>query len=53
MRGTNTGTPGSQSTSSGATFSPPISQLRMQVAVATTGAVTFLAYEVRRLTRSA
>lgn len=53
MRGTNTGTPGSQSTSSGATFSPPISSLRMQVAGATGLSVTFLAYEVRRLTRSA
>jgi len=52
MRGTFTGTPGSQSTSSGATFSPPISSLRMQVAGATGVSVTFLAYEVRRLTRA-
>lgn len=54
MRGTQTGTPGSQSTSSGATFSPPISSLRMQVASASASLTsTLLAFEVRRLTRSA
>jgi len=53
MRGTYTGTPGSQSTSSGATFSPPISTLRMQVAAASAAmSTTILAYEVRRLTRA-
>jgi len=53
MRGTYTGTPGSQSVSSGSTFSPPVSTLRMQVAAASaTMAVTMLAYEVRRLTRA-
>jgi YD repeat-containing protein len=53
MRGTQTGTPGAQSTSAGATFSPPISQMRIQLAVASANCnATLLAYEVRRLTRS-
>ena len=53
MRGTYTGTPGAQSTSSGATFSPPISTLRMQMASASASfTTTMLAYEVRRLTRA-
>jgi hypothetical protein len=53
MRGTYTGTPGAQGTSTGSTFTYPISALRIQVA-AVSGAlsVAFLAYEVRRLTRA-
>ena len=53
MRGTFVGCPGAQTTSSGATFSSPLSSLRIQLAVASGNfGVTLLAYEVRRLTRA-
>jgi hypothetical protein len=53
MRGTYTGTPGAQGTGTGSTFTYPLSSLRIQAA-AVSGAlsVTFLSYEVRRLTRA-
>jgi hypothetical protein len=53
MRGTFVGCPGAQTTASGATFSSPLSSLRIQLAVASGNfGVTLLAYEVRRLTRA-
>lgn len=54
MRGTFVGCPGAPTTGSGATFTSPLSSLRIQLAVASGNfGVTLLAYEVRRLTRAA